>query len=512
MTRLYQKLKKYHKWLALIFTLFFILFAFSGILMNHRTLISGVDVNRKWLPKSYRLQNWNLASAKGTQVIGNDSVVVFGGAGIWLTNKSFSNWKPYMNGIPEGMDRRKIFDLVQSPKDDLFAASRFGLYEFRKGAKEWQLCDLPKNDQFVTGLEVVDSTLYVLSRDHLFALNDVSGSNLRKIELIPPVGSKPSITIFRLFWIIHSGEWLGTAGRLLVDLVGVIMISLCITGLIFFFFPKIIKRAKAKKRLSRMKKATKFSYTWHLKVGIYASLFLVIVSFTGIFLRPPFLLMVVNGRVNQHSSKDNYDIYWHDKLRDIKYDPIHKLFMVATSDGIFYTDENFTSNLKTFSSEPPISVMGINVFEVLESGDYLVGSFSGAFLWNPFNGKMVNYITGEPVVPKVGLSSPFGSLAIAGYSKINNSEYFFDYDKGVLQPTGAVPLEMPKLVKESFPFPLWNFAQEIHTCRIYSPIVSIFYILIVPLAGIAMLVITITGAIMWFMKRKTSEKTIMNND
>jgi hypothetical protein len=63
-------------------------------------------------------------------------------------------------------------------------------------------------------------------------------------------------------------------------------------------------------------------------------------------------------------------------------------------------------------------------------------------------------------------------------------------------------IAMPKLVKDSFRFPLWNLAQEFHTCRIYSPIISSFYILIVPLAGISLIIITITGFAMWFIRRK----------
>jgi len=507
MTRLYKKMKSYHKWLALIFTLFFILFAFSGILMNHRTLISGIDVNRTWLPKSYKLQNWNLASAKSAVEVGEDSVIVFGGAGIWLTDKSFYSWKPFMDGLPKGSDRRKIFDLIKTPNGDFYTGTRFGLYKFSKGDKEWRLCSLPKNDQFVTTLEVADSKLLVLTRNHLYQSPiDAPVFSPAKIVLIPPTGSRPNITIFRLFWIIHSGELYGIAGRLIVDLVGITMIFLCITGLIFFFFPKIIKRAKAKKRLSRMKKLTKFSYNWHLKIGIYASLLLLVVSFTGIFLRPPFLLLVVNGHVNQRQPKEGYDIFWHDKLREIRYDQSRKLFLLATSDGIFYSDDNFITCFKTFDNEPSVSVMGINVFEILDNGDYLVGSFSGAFQWNPFNGTVVNYITGEPIQQEAGLSSPFGSLAIAGYARVNSQEYFFDYDKGVIAYVNSkTSIPMPKVVKDNFPFPLWNFAQEIHTCRIYSPLISDFYILIVPLAGLAMIVITITGAIMWFLKKKTSD-------
>jgi len=508
MTRLYKKMKNYHKWLALIFTLFFILFAFSGILMNHRTLISGIDVNRKWLPKSYKLQNWNLASVKSAVEVAKDSIIIYGGAGIWLTNNDFISWKPFMDGLPKGSDRRKIFDFIKTPNGDFYAGTRFGLYKFSKGSSEWRLCSLPENDQFVTALEVADSKLLVLTRNHLYQSPIDAPSFLPvKVELIPPAGSKPNITIFRLFWIIHSGELYGIAGRLIVDLVGLTMIFLCITGLIFFFFPKIIKRAKAKKRLSRMKKVTKFSYNWHLKIGIYSSLFLLVVSFTGIFLRPPFLLMVVNGKVNQSTSaKTINEVFWHDKFRDIKYDQSKKLFLLATSDGIFYNDDNFANYFKTFDTEPPISVMGINVFEILDNSDYLIGSFSGAFQWNPFNGTVVNYITGEPIQQKTGLSSPFGSLAIAGYTKINNQEFFFDYDKGVIaEANSKASIQMPKVVKDNFPFPLWNFAQEIHTCRIYSPIISDFYILIVPLAGLAMLVITITGVIMWFLKKKTSD-------
>jgi len=508
MTRLYKKMKNYHKWLALIFTLFFILFAFSGILMNHRTLISGIDVNRKWLPKSYKLQNWNLASVKSAVEVAKDSIIIYGGAGIWLTNNDFISWKPFMDGLPKGSDRRKIFDFIKTPNGDFYAGTRFGLYKFSKGSSEWRLCSLPENDQFVTALEVADSKLLVLTRNHLYQSPIDAPSFLPiKVELIPPAGSKPNITIFRLFWIIHSGELYGIAGRLIIDLVGLTMIFLCITGLIFFFFPKIIKRAKAKKRLSRMKKVTKFSYNLHLKIGIYSSLFLLVVSFTGIFLRPPFLLMVVNGKVNQSTSaKTINEVFWHDKLRDIKYDQSKKLFLLATSDGIFYSDDNFLTCFKTFDTEPPISVMGISVFEILDNSDYLIGSFSGAFQWNPFNGTVVNYITGEPIQQKTGLSSPFGSLAIAGYTKINNQEFFFDYDKGVIaEANSKASIQMPKVVKDNFPFPLWNFAQEIHTCRIYSPIISDFYILIVPLAGLAMLVITITGVIMWFLKKKTSD-------
>ncbi|RPH33191.1 MAG: PepSY domain-containing protein [Bacteroidales bacterium] len=504
MSRLYKSFQKYHKWFALIFTLFFILFALSGIVLNHRSLISGVDVNRKWLPNSYALKNWNLASVKGDVKVGEDSILFYGGAGVWLTDSALSKWTPFMNGFPKGSDQRKIFDLIQTPNGDYFAATRFGLYRYSTIQQSWSKQQFfSEDDEFITGLEVVKDKLYVLTRNHLYTSSlDNANLSFTKVELIVPEGSKPKITIFRLFWIIHSGEILGISGRLVVDLMGLIMLFLSITGLIYFLFPKIIKRVKDKIRLSRLKRTTRFSYNWHIKIGIYTSILLVIVSFTGIFLRPPFLLLVVNGVITQRSNPNNInEIFWSDKLRDIKYDEQRDIFLLATSDGIYYSRNGFTSALKKFPVEPPVSIMGINVLEILDNGDYLVGSFSGAYRWNPYTGLVAEYFSGQPIHVNSGFSSPFGSFAIAGFSNNSGKEYFFDYDKGIFstQPNIHV-FEMPQIVKDSFPFPLWNLAQEVHTCRIYSPIIGLFYILIVPLAGIAMLVLIITGVWMWYKK------------
>lgn len=507
MSRLYKFLKKYHKWLAIVFTLFFIFFALSGIVLNHRSLIGGVDVNRKWLPDSYELKNWNLASVKGSVELSKDSILFYGGAGVWLADSLLKKWTPFMNGFPVGSDRRKIFDLVKSPNGDCFAATRFGLYCYSSTEHKWVKQHFFENDEFVTGLEVAKNNLYVLTRNHLYsALLSSPNLNFSKIELIPSQGLNPRISIFRLFWIIHSGEVLGMAGRLVVDLGGLMLLFLSITGLIYFIFPKIIKRVKAKKRLSKLKKINKFSFNWHLKIGIYSSILLLIVSFTGIFLRPPFIILVANGGVNLKSDpKTITEVFWTDKLRDIKYDAQRDIYLLATSDGVFYSRSAFSAPLEQFSVEPPISIMGINVFEILNNGDYLVGSFSGAYYWNPYTGVVVNYFTGQPVQAESGLSSPFGSFAIAGYSKVSGNEYFFDYDKGLITKESVPAFDMPHNVKDSFPFPLWNLAQEVHTCRIYSPLIGLFYILIVPLAGISLFFVTITGAWMWFIKRRSQK-------
>jgi len=69
--------RKYHKWPSLFFSLFILLFAISGIILNHRELFSSVDLNRKWLSQNYFYKNWNLASVKGSAEISPDSLLVY---------------------------------------------------------------------------------------------------------------------------------------------------------------------------------------------------------------------------------------------------------------------------------------------------------------------------------------------------------------------------------------------------------------------------------------------------
>jgi hypothetical protein len=68
----------------------------------------------------------------------------------------------------------------------------------------------------------------------------------------------------------------------------------------------------------------------------------------------------------------------------------------------------------------------------------------------------------------------------------------FDYDRGDLSEGISFP-PMPDNIKSASPMPLWNVAQEIHTGRIYQPLIGPFYILVVPLVALFTIIIFITG-------------------
>ena len=57
---------------------------------------------------------------------------------------------------------------------------------------------------------------------------------------------------------------------------------------------------------------------------------------------------------------------------------------------------------------------------------------------------------------------------------------------------------MPNKIRKASPMSLWNSALEVHTGRIFENVLGPFYILYVPLAGICILLVLISGVLLWW--------------
>ena len=497
-------LRKYHKWFSLIATFFILFFAVSGIILNHRRLLSGIDVNRKLLPKAYRYDNWNLAAVKGTVAAGSDSILIYGNIGVWLTDSTFSSFHDFNPGFPAGIDNRKINTMSWSAESGLYAGTLFGLYRFDGGS--WVKVQLPVDGARVVKVLHHGDSLLVMTRSNLFVSSSVSGYHrFQEINVSRGEDDDGKVGLFKTLWVIHSGEIYGLAGKLIVDGVGIIFIILCITGLIYFFVPYRLKSLKDEIRRSKLKQFNRLSLKWHNVVGSWAILILLLNTATGIFLRPPLLIPVAGMRVEKirHTELDDPNP-WFDRFRDLIYDNGSSRYLIATSDGIYYSDDRFGSELKKFAVQPPVSVMGINVFEILEPGRYLVGSFSGLFEWSPSTNRIIDFFTGLEFVDTGPRGAPFGNLTVAGYLKMTNGrEYIFDYAAGDIGLKTAPPfVQMPETVIKSTPISLWNLMLEVHTGRIFEPILGRLYILVVPIIGIFTLFILVTGFFSWWLAKR----------
>ncbi len=496
--------RKYHKWLGVIFGLIILGFVFSGIILNHRKELSFVDINRNLLPREYRYQNWNNAAVKSTLRISADSIFIFGNIGIWLTDSSYSDFKDFNAGLPKGIDNRKIFQLVRTSGNKLLAGTLSGLYSFNNKEDKWILIPLPVKERNVVDIIQKKDTIFILTRSWLLKTTDLS--RIIVSQLPPPEDYDNKTGLFKTLWVIHSGEIYGIAGKLIVDFAGLVFAFLTITGFKVFVNRIILKKNnKPAKVKIKLKNSNRWNIKWHNKFGWITLAILLLNTTTGMFLRPPLLAFIGNSRVGKIPYTELATLNpWFDQLRRLYYDQEINRFIVITMDGFYYSDDNFRTELKEFRFQPPASIMGVTVFEKINSYKYLVGSFEGLFTWNSQTGKVFDYIKKQQYTPPSTKSRPIGDFLVSGYTHdYKNKEYFFDYNMGATNINGPLKFaDLPQNIVDAAPISLWNVALEIHTGRIYQSVIGDFYVLIVPLTGIFVLFILISGFIVWFKTRK----------
>jgi hypothetical protein len=494
--------RKWHRWPGVIMAFFFILWAISGIVMNHRQLISGLDISRNVLPKENRYVNWNNAAVKSAVGIGRDSVVIYGNIGAWLADSALTEFSDFNSGFPKGIDNRKISSMIFTKKGNLYAGTLFGLFFYDFTVGRWEKLRLPVNDARIQWLEHEEEDLLILTRSELLrAKDDPKDFRPQGLHLPPPEGYDNKEGLFRTIWVIHSGEIYGMAGKLIVDALGLIVILLAITGALHFSMPYALRWLKKRKKSPDGAVRTKrFSVKWHKKAGIWITLFILINTVTGMFLRPPLLITIVNARVGKipWSVLDTPNP-WEDKLRAVIYDPDLEGYMIGTTEGLFFADERLKEQMFAPPGQPPLSVMGINVFQKTAPGTYLIGSFNGLYDWQPLKGFSKNHLTGETPGRIDTGSKPFGDRMVSGYWMMDDGkEVVFDYNHGAAIPgetQGIAPMP-PEMVEKS-PVSWWNFALEVHTGRIFKVLIGDFYILIIPLMGIFGTILIISGLVVW---------------
>ena len=147
--------------------------------------------------------------------------------------------------------------------------------------------------------------------------------------------------------------------------------------------------------------------------------------------------------------------------------------------------------------------MGINVFRQSCSGEWLVGSFSGLFRWNPEKGEVTDYFTGKPMERSFG--RPIGGVVVSGYSDdwAMGKEVIFQYGSGIRTKVGSdvASPKMPEVIRQQ-PMSLWNFCLELHVGRCYSPFFGPFSELFVFFAGLLLTLILISGYIVYSIRKR----------
>ena len=484
----YSSWKKHHKWSGAAVCLLLILMCISGILLNHRTLISGIDINRKYLPSWYYFKNWNNGLQRGTVSTGQDSIIIYGAGGAFLTDDKASSIKDFNNGIDPDADLRQIRAAVRLHGSSLFISSNNAVY--RLAGEKWEKV---LSTERLSDMTAKGDTLVVAGRSELY-ISCPPYKEFKEILIPASPDNDNKITLFRTVWTLHSGKMFGNTGILVADILALVIIFLSLSGIIYWIMPGVIKRFTGNgKRTSLFVSTMKHSGKWHDRIGKYTFPLTLLIVFTGWLLRPPALIPLALTKTSPvpGTSLDNNN-KWEDKLRMIRFDETSGEWLMSTSDGFF--SMHFLGDVPVrIKNAPPVSVMGLNVWQKDNDGKWICGSFSGIYKWDQISGSVTDFFSGETIADKA--VPPFGKFAASGYSSdFSGKTVVAEYYKG----TGSVrqPEEL-----SSLPLLLWNVSLEVHTGRIFiGPIATYIFILI--LGGTTMWCL-ISG---WKVRRKVAVK------
>lgn len=542
--------KKYHRWLGLVLSVFMLVFCVSGIILNHREVFSGCEVSRKWLPASYHVKNFNNGVVKGTVVKKSaahslssencDSVLAYGCAGIFLTDSRLSTWQDFNAGLPESIDERNVRHVVKAKDGSLWCAALRDVYRYDENSHRWKKVELPGNEERIMDVALAKDSMTVvaLTRSRVFTIVPFvqygeivkigkSSSETYRVEskIIPaPKKYEPKTTLFKLVWHMHSGEFFGLPGKLVVDAIALVLIVLSITGILLFILPYGIRRAKklaAKARMKRLGKQFAWNMKWHNKIGYVTIVLTLWIAITGMCLRPPLMVPLVLSKLPQAVGEGGN--VWQDKLRAIRWDAVLGDWLVSTSEGFLRVDEDFSQAPKMLPDDecPKLSPMGVTVWESDGRGGWIVGSFRGIYRWNPVNhslNQILDYFTGKPSEETSMI--PISDNLVCGYSEdfLGGKPLVFDFAKGVEDAKGqAVALcndepkksrneeSMSDLICETAPMSLWNVALELHVGRCYSPFLGPLSDLFVFLSGLLITLVLLSGYIISHRRRKKAQ-------
>ena len=455
---------KHHKWFGLLFACFILMFCLSGMVLNHRSTFASLNLSREYLPSAYHFDQWNNGLLRGslpyqTDSLAEPAVLLYGSEGLFVTDRQGESPRDFNEGLPEGADYRQIRSAVQLPDGSLWAAAQFGLFSYT--GDSWKAVVLPLDeDERLTDMTAQGDTLIVVGRSALY-LAVAPYTDFVRHEIPAPASYQGKVSLFRTVWMLHSGELFGTAGKLLMDGVALIMIFLCLSGFVYWLLPYYIRRQKRQGvQPLRSQRTLGWMLRNHDKVGRYALVILLFTTFTGWCLRPPVLLALAAGEVPAlPGTKLDSPNPWHDKLRMLRYDSAEGDWLMSTSEG-FYRMTSLQAVPEHLDIAPTVSVMGLNVWAKDSTGQWLCGSFSGMFAWDRSHQVVTDWFTHEaaPTCP----GPPFGKEAISGYcADLATGPFAVDYNEG------TCVLPMPENLRY-LPISLWNLCLEIHTGRIYT--------------------------------------------
>ena len=161
--------------------------------------------------------------------------------------------------------------------------------------------------------------------------------------------------------------------------------------------------------------------------------------------------------------------------------------------------------------------MGLNVWQQTGPGQWVVGSFSGIYGWDMADGSVTDYDTGLPLgggMPRHGRGRPTFSNPVSGFSAdFAQGPVIFDYGYGarIASDPEADFAPMPDVFARDGRISFWNFCLELHVGRLYRSFLFAFADFYIFLAGLLMLLVVVSGYIVYRRKYRRKRRSPIRN-
>ncbi len=508
-----------HRWAGLLFALYLVWMGGTGVLLNHPALLAGLDVPGVLVPPVYRIEAWERSALIDLVTDPEDSRVLYGGGRLGLFRSldgghSFYPWNP---GLPERLWPRKTSDLhlvAERGHAALFAATRGGLHVSSPLGTAFRPVDGPAGRSAVIALVETEEELLAFTDSTLFAAP--LGARAWHFEERPLRRATPAEGVVAVFGFLHlhDGSAWGLPGRLLFDALGLLLVFLSVSALFVWYLPRR-RRVRGALRLRRRGLPPRAGVLrtllrWHVDLGVWAALLLALVSLTGAFLRPPMIVALDEREIPRVLYPAPFDgTVFAGTIQSATYDRLGSRLLVQSAEGVFATDPAARAPLEPVEIAAPIFGMGAPVFEREEDGSLLVGSFYGLFRQHP-DGRIEDVLLREEIdaVPR---GRP-GRHMVTGLLRFPSGESFVATHEDGLVPlpgTHRPAPSMPALDRDARGMPLWNWLFELHNGRIFRDLVGDLYVLIVPVGGFGLFLLTLSGILdWWWAKRRKAAREI----
>lgn len=493
-----------HRWLGLGLVAYLSWMGGSGVLLNHPRLISGISVPEWVAPPQYRIESWNRGALRSlVPVAGRPGhLLAAGRLGVWLSEDGGRSFRDLNQGLGSLYQRnaRQALVLAGASEPLFVVAAQGGLYTRGASDREWRR--LPLGDRRpVVKVILVEDRLLVFTDSGVF----VSPAPPRRLELAPAAlrrePAAPEVSMVTALFDLHSGEAWGLPGQLVVDVVGVVLVVLSVSALITWLYRKL--RRRLGRARARLRRAIQTFVRYHLDLGMAAALFLLLIGLTGMFMRPPLLALAAGTSIPRWAYPGTVsENPWHHKIRNATYDAANQRILIQADDGIWEGPPDLAGSFRRITLPVPVFAMGATVFEADGEGALDVGSFSGLFRIEA-DGTAVDRLTGEPAQPRSQMRP--GRYLVTGFLRLPEGDTFMStHHQGLLHLDGSPAqgrLPMPVVTGAGAGMPLWNFLFELHNGRIFRDLIGAWYVLVVPLGGLGLVLLTLTGVWDWTVPR-----------